>query len=183
MKSRPLTQSGVPRAMCEYVLRTKPTVRARPRSSERLSPGRPLVSMVIDVLEPMVEMRAVGEVITLRAVAVVGGNEVLDRVVRPPGPGEEVVDLNSGPERLTAVEASSLLHLDESGPDSRGEAHRSEPNRCRRRRSSSVARRSTATSLAQCSSINGRSSGPSTTRRSVTPGRNRTTSRPSRRSR
>ena len=79
--------------------------------------------MVIDVLEPMVEMRAVGEVITLRAVAVVGGHEVLDRVVRPPRPGEKVVHLDSGAERLTAVEASALLHLDESGLDRRGKAH------------------------------------------------------------
>ncbi len=45
--------------------------------------------------------------IDLGSVATIGQNQVLDRVVRPPVPGEEMVDLDTLTQTVTAIEPSA----------------------------------------------------------------------------
>lgn len=67
---------------------------------------------------PSVEVLPRDEMVALRAVASVGQDKILDSVVRPATPRQEMVDLTSPVHSIAAIEACTVLELAETADQS-----------------------------------------------------------------
>ena len=66
---------------------------------------------------PVVYVREGGQVVALVVVASVGQHQVLDGVVRPTGPGREVIDLGADGDPAPAIKAGMVLEFQQAAPE------------------------------------------------------------------
>jgi hypothetical protein len=67
--------------------------------------------VLVETSRPALEVSDRTQMVALGPVAAIGEHQVLDSVVRPARPSEEVVDLTPAPDRITAVEARTVLQV------------------------------------------------------------------------